>query len=144
MTTSVKEWTPEALIARKWGVLGTIIMHHDSHGLCYDVLHDDGTEGCYDPDEFAVIPGEETCMESYFILTGTEDGISVDVLPKEEIEKRLVEEYYGSNPVILDRIPEMDKGYFVVPGSGDRTKILIIKGQVVTPRPVQVVKKFEL
>jgi hypothetical protein len=30
-------------------------MHHDSHGLCYDVRHDDGTEGCYDPSEFEVI-----------------------------------------------------------------------------------------
>lgn len=54
--TSDKEWMPEALIARKWGVTGTIIMHHDSHGLCYDVQHDDGTEGCYDPNEFEVLP----------------------------------------------------------------------------------------
>ncbi len=59
-TTSKKtpdsEWTPEALISRKWGVMGTIVMHHDSHGLCYDVKHDDGTEGCYDPAEFDLIP----------------------------------------------------------------------------------------
>ena len=53
--TADKEWTPEGLISRKWGVTGTIIMHHDSHGLCYDVLHDDGTEGCYEPTEFQVI-----------------------------------------------------------------------------------------
>lgn len=46
---------PEAWNARKWGVQGTILMHHDSHGLCYDVRHDDGTEGCYDPGEFEVL-----------------------------------------------------------------------------------------
>ncbi len=59
-TTSKKtpdaEWMPEALLGRKWGVIGTVVMHHDSHGLCYDVKHDDGTEGCYDPNEFDVIP----------------------------------------------------------------------------------------
>lgn len=55
--TEQKEWMPEAWVARKWGVTGTIIRHHDSHGLCYDVRHDDGTEGCYDPPEFEVIPG---------------------------------------------------------------------------------------
>lgn len=52
---SDREWMPEALLARKWGVTGTILRHHDSHGLCYDVLHDDGGEGCYDPSEFEVI-----------------------------------------------------------------------------------------
>lgn len=54
--TPDREWMPEALVARKWGVTGRIVMHHDSHGLCYDVQHDDGTEGCYDPTEFDVIP----------------------------------------------------------------------------------------
>lgn len=54
-TTADREWMPEALAARKWGVTGTITLHHDSHGLCYDVRHDDGTEGCYDPTEFEVI-----------------------------------------------------------------------------------------
>lgn len=142
--TPDREWMPEALKARKWGVLGTIIMHHDSHGLCYDVLHDDGTEGCYDPDEFAVCPGEETCMESYFILTSGEDGIDVEVLPKEEIEKRLAEHYYGSDAIILDRVPKVSQGYFVVQGKADKTAILILKGQVVTPKPVNVVTRFEL
>lgn len=54
--TADREWMPEALVARKWGVTGTIVMHHDSHGLCYDVRHDDGTEGCYDPGEFEILP----------------------------------------------------------------------------------------
>ncbi len=49
------EWTEEAQISRKWGVQGTILMHHDSHGLCYDVQHDDGTVGCYDPSELELV-----------------------------------------------------------------------------------------
>jgi len=50
-----REWTDERWAGRKWGVRGKVITHHDSHGLCYDVLHKDGTEGCYDPSELEVI-----------------------------------------------------------------------------------------
>lgn len=63
--TADKEWMPEALVARKWGMTGTIIMHHDSHGLCYDVRHDDGTEGCYDPPEFDVLPEPKDSFLEY-------------------------------------------------------------------------------
>ena len=52
-----REWTEEAWAGKKWGVLGTVITHHDSHGLCYDVRHADGTRGSYDPSEFEVIAG---------------------------------------------------------------------------------------
>lgn len=51
----IGEWTAEALAEKKWGVTGMILRHHDSHGLCYDVQHDDGTFGCYDPSEFEVV-----------------------------------------------------------------------------------------
>jgi len=49
------EWTDEGWEKRKWGTQGEILAHHDSHGLCYDVLHEDGTQGCYDPSELKVI-----------------------------------------------------------------------------------------
>lgn len=49
------KWTDEGWAKRKWGVEGKIITHHDSHGLCYDVRHNDGTVGCYDPSELEVI-----------------------------------------------------------------------------------------
>lgn len=49
------EWTEEGWASKKWGVEGEILTHHDSHGLCYDVKHSDGTVGCYDPSEFAVL-----------------------------------------------------------------------------------------
>ena len=50
-----KEWTDEGLASKKWGVEGDVITHHDSHGLCYDVRHSDGTDGCYDPSELKVL-----------------------------------------------------------------------------------------
>lgn len=49
-----RQWTKEAWLSKKWGVLGKILRHHNSHGLCYDVIHEDGTESCYDPSEFEV------------------------------------------------------------------------------------------
>jgi len=50
------EWTDEGWASKKWGVQGTVITHHDSHGLCYDVRHEDGTQSCYDPSELDVVP----------------------------------------------------------------------------------------
>ena len=49
------EWTKAAIANRKWGVKGVIVMHHDSHGLCYDVQHEDGTKGSYDPSELEIV-----------------------------------------------------------------------------------------
>lgn len=49
------EWADEAWVRRKWGVQGKVLTHHDSHGLCYDVRHEDGTVGCYDPSELEVV-----------------------------------------------------------------------------------------
>ena len=49
------EWTQEALLGRKWGLKGVVVTHHDSHGLCYEVRHEDGSVGCYDPSELEVI-----------------------------------------------------------------------------------------
>lgn len=46
-----KEFTAEGWESRRWGVRGTIIKIHDSHGLCYQVLHEDGSIGYYDPTE---------------------------------------------------------------------------------------------
>lgn len=50
-----KEWTKEAWAARRWGVRGTVKTHHDSHGLCYEVTHEDGTLGYYNPNELEVL-----------------------------------------------------------------------------------------
>lgn len=50
-----KEWTDEGWGRRRWGVQGTVVIHHDSHGLCYDVRHQDGTVGSYDPSELEVV-----------------------------------------------------------------------------------------
>jgi len=49
------EWTEKGWASKKPDMSGKVLRHHDCHGLCYDILHDDGTEGSYDPSEFVVI-----------------------------------------------------------------------------------------
>lgn len=46
-----RDFNEEAIRTRRPNAKGTVTGHHDSHGLCYVVRHDDGVSGCYDPDE---------------------------------------------------------------------------------------------
>lgn len=49
------DWQPEALLARKWGVKGTIIKRSDRHGLIFEVRHEDGTTAWYEPRELQLV-----------------------------------------------------------------------------------------
>jgi hypothetical protein len=46
-----RDYTEAAQAMRRPGASGKVLGHHDGHGLCYEVRHDDGTTGFYDPDE---------------------------------------------------------------------------------------------
>lgn len=63
------DFIPEALLKRKWNVYGTILGHHDSHGLYYDVLHCDGSLGPYDPEELVLAPIVSKIKKIYIITT---------------------------------------------------------------------------
>lgn len=54
--TTVTDWEPTARAHCRWGVLGTIRSHSDSHGLCYQIVHPDGTTAWYAPTEFIEQP----------------------------------------------------------------------------------------
>jgi len=49
------DWTAEALATRRWYVKGEIIRYHDSHGITFEVRHDDGTIGHYEDHELVQI-----------------------------------------------------------------------------------------
>jgi hypothetical protein len=51
-----RDLTALGIAARRWGVPGTITYWHDSHGLSYVVMHEDGTTGLYATEEFEVVP----------------------------------------------------------------------------------------
>jgi hypothetical protein len=42
------DWAPEALKNRRWNVSGKVVGHSDSHGLCFEVEHEDGTKAWYE------------------------------------------------------------------------------------------------
>jgi len=45
------DWSKGKRNGVRWGVEGTVVAVHDSHGLVYDVKHDDGTTAPYEPAE---------------------------------------------------------------------------------------------
>lgn len=76
--------------------------------------------------------------ENYIIVHVDHDGeVSVEQVSGVELRKRLNERYY-SDVTILDRIPDTEPAYW--PGSS----LLIIRGDIVTPRPVRTVTEWEL
>lgn len=87
------EWTDEAWHSRKWGILGTILRHHDSHGLCYDVRHDDGSEAPYDPSEFDTLPKAATEV----VIT----GLAAKFLKRMTINKELSSLIYNIGFVVV-------------------------------------------
>lgn len=73
----------------------------------------------------------------YALIRNTEDGVRVDFLSKEDLEQRLNEGYYGRTK-IATKLPDTIDEYFA-----DDT-IVILKAELVTPRAVSVVTKYEV
>lgn len=76
---------------------------------------------------------------AYFVIHNSEGDTTVEEVTKEELESRLESEdpYYGTSDC-LDKIPERsDTNYW-------EGKPLIIKGDIVVPRSVQVITKIEI
>ena len=72
--------------------------------------------------------------EMYYIISNSDGDTTVKEVSKSELLERMEENYYGGEP--LTEIPNnYDTNYW---GEG----ILIIKGKIVTPEPIEVVKKF--
>ena len=82
----------------------------------------------------------------YFVITSSEDGISISgPLEKEELRIRLVPDedgncWYGRVDALTfhKSIPSIDKGCF------DSDAIVIIKGQVIVPQVAEVIKSFSI
>ena len=75
---------------------------------------------------------------SYFLIYGTEDGIRIKQFANNYQTAEYLEQNFNDCPVeFLDYIPsDMNELY-------DR-QMIVIKGEVVKPKPVTVVKTFEI
>lgn len=75
-------------------------------------------------------------MKEYVVIYHSEDGnFSIESLGKEELEEKLNENYWGPNKLLNELI---SWGSYGQPG------LLILKAQLVVPKPVKVVEKYSL
>lgn len=76
-------------------------------------------------------------MEKYYLIHNSEGDTTVDELTDIELLERLAENYYGDND-FHDKIPnDNDTNYWGM-------KMLVIKGEVITPEPKEVVTSYKL
>jgi hypothetical protein len=87
---------------------------------------------------------------SYFILTSSEDGTTIEKISKDELTKRITPDedgylYYGDIMPIkfLDSIPDSDNGHWLLNDCDDVVSVLVIKGDIVQSKKVEVVHKYE-
>lgn len=84
----------------------------------------------------------------YFVVLCSDDGTSITELDIETLRERITPDpgnenmnYYGKNG-FLETVPEFDSGYFYPNELVD--KLLIIKGEIVVPKPKKVVETYDL
>lgn len=58
-------FTKDEQSRRRPDAIGIIVRHSDSHGLCYQVRHENGKQAWYDPDEIQTIDMNKICLMVY-------------------------------------------------------------------------------
>lgn len=76
-------------------------------------------------------------MDKYFVIRNSDGDTTVTEFTKEKLIKALEENYWGEGIQALNTIKEQDTNYW-----GER--ILIIKGNIVTPKPVETVVRYDI
>lgn len=81
----------------------------------------------------------------YFLIRCTEDGISIKQLTEAQLKADIKENIEECSPEyhyqFMKKIPEIDKGcWFRAPESG----VVIIKGEIIVPKPKKVVTEYDL
>jgi len=74
--------------------------------------------------------------DDYFIIRCSEDGATVEAVDRDTLLSRVASGYYGTQETFRS-VPNRDPNYW---GDG----LLVIKGHVVQPKPVQVVTEFDV
>jgi len=74
---------------------------------------------------------------TYFVIHVSDNGASISSMCKEELEQSLVEGYWGGSNEVFNKMPCSDISEWP-------EGMLIIRGDVVVPRVVEVATKYEL
>lgn len=82
----------------------------------------------------------------YFLIRCGDDGTVVEELSEETLLERITpdkdgEGYYGDELTFLSKIPYNDKGYW---NTEAENSAVVIKGEIIVPKPINVVKKYKL
>lgn len=76
-------------------------------------------------------------QEMYYVISASVDGSYIERLTKDQLEEELNDEAYGKDVEFVhpnDSMPDIESG----------TWALIIKGEVVVPKAVEVITKLKL
>ena len=73
----------------------------------------------------------------YTVISVSDDGVYVTSMPGQTLKERLAENYWGPDVHFFNHVPSLDPQEW---GPG----ILIIKGDIVVPQPVQTVTEYKL
>lgn len=84
----------------------------------------------------------------YFVIHNSEGETTVEQISKEKLLNRIKSyneeednpdnEYYCGNPQFLSKITERNTSYW------GYNNLLIIKGEIVVPKPVKIIEVFEV
>lgn len=73
-----------------------------------------------------------------FIITNSDGDTRVTPQTEEQFLKELNNGDYGSNPVFLTNLNQEDTNYW------PEGAILLIRGEIIQPKPVKLVESYEL
>lgn len=73
----------------------------------------------------------------YYVIHNSDGDTHVEELDSQTLKARLDEKYYGEDTDFLRTIVSSDTNYW-----GE--KLMIIKGSIVVPKPVQTVTEYEI
>lgn len=76
---------------------------------------------------------------AYFVIYQGSDDLKIDQLDSAELLDRIRNGWYGDNPEFSSKMPRWADASEWYIGT-----VLIIKGEIVVPRPVQIVTEWEL
>ena len=77
-------------------------------------------------------------MSNYFIINFGEDGISISSANKQDVQK-FVDDRIKEDEPFVTKIEEfyMNENYPIY-------KTMIIKGELIIPKPIEIIKKYEI
>ena len=74
----------------------------------------------------------------YFVIDSTEDGVAIEKVERDELLRRLKEDWYENRAFATDMPKESDPAYWT------GGTVVLIKGTVITPKAIEVVTDWEI